>query len=252
MQTFGQNLAASFATLSVSTDASKPATTAPLSERVKAAKRAKAARLAKHAIRQPGEQSTSTRADITKAAARAAKPAAPAIAAKPTAADREAARVQAADERSLAKQAAARAVAEFYSGASKPFKAATDRCADINFANGKAAKPRQAALMLALITYGAGNMRSDGTFIRGAFTVPARLINPNAPASATVRAQPESGCLGNILGRAADYVSGPTTGREQSAAIYRLRIPIALSEIQAAFGDKARANAEKLIQSFAA
>lgn len=171
--------------------------------------------------------------------------------AKPTAEARQRAQADQNDARRLARAVAGKAVSEFYAGRSLPFKAASDRFADINTTNGKSATPRQASLALALITYGAGNMRPDGTFTRGAFVVPARLINPQAPADSVIRAQPESGCLGNMLGRICDYISGPTTGREQSSAVYRLRVKPALAEIQAAFGDKPAAAAQALLASFA-
>jgi len=189
---------------------------------------------------------------VNSKAAKQAAPATPAKPAKPTQADRLAAQAAQADALSLARQAARKAVSEFYSGRSLPFKAAGDRFADLNFANAKAATPRQAGLMLALITYGAGNMLSTGEFIRGEFRVPARLINPNAKPSDTIRAQPESGCFGNMLGRAADYVSGPKAGREQAAAVYRLRPAVALAEIQATFGDKLAKQAAKLLAGFPA
>jgi hypothetical protein len=172
------------------------------------------------------------------------------VAAKPSVEARQRAQADANDARRLARDVAAKAVAAFYPGASLPFKAATDRFADYNPANGKSATARQAGLMLALITYGAGNMRSDGTFTRGAFTVPARLVNPNAKPNETVRAQPESGCLCNAIGRAVDYVSGPKSGREQASAVYRLRVNVALAEIQATFGDKPTQAARKLLASF--
>ena len=172
--------------------------------------------------------------------------------AKPTADERAKQQAAQADDRRLARQCAANAVAEFYNGASKPFKAASDRFADINPSNAKAATARQAGLMLALITYGSGNMRRDGTFTRGGFIVPAKLVNPNAKPGETIRAQPESGCLGNMLARACDYVSGPRSGKLQSEAIYRLRPQAALAEIQAAFGDKPANAARKLLASFAA
>ncbi len=180
-----------------------------------------------------------------KANANTAKPA------KPSQAAREQAQRDQADARRLARDVAAKAVSAFYTGASKPFKAASDRFADLNPANAKAATPRQAALALALITYGAGNMRSDGTFKRGGFIVPARLLNPNAKPGDTVRAQPESGCLGNMLKRSVDYRSGPRSGRDQIEAIFQLRVPVALAEIQAAFGDKQAAAAKRLLASFA-
>lgn len=188
--------------------------------------------------------------DNGKAAAKRVKAAKPNAPAKPTQAEREASQAAENDARRLARAIASAAVGNYYSGASKPFKAAADRFADINETNGKAATSRQAALALALITYGAGNMRSDGTFTRGAFVVPARLLNPNAKPGETIRAQPESGCLGNMLGRAADYVSGPKAGREQSAAVYRLRVPAVLGEIKAAFGEREAKAAEKLLAGF--
>lgn len=172
--------------------------------------------------------------------------------AKPTSAAREAAQRQANDDRRLARDVAAKAVSAFYSGRSLPFKPATDRFADINMQNGKASSERQSALMLALITYGAGNMLSDGTFVRGGFIVPAKLINPSAKPGETVRAQPESGCLGNMLGRSCVYLSGPKSGRDQSAAIYRLNLSVALSEIASTFGDKQRNVAAKLLAGFPA
>lgn len=177
-----------------------------------------------------------------------AKPGTPA---KPTQAERDAKHAAQADAHRLARSVASAAVGAFYSGSSKPFKAASDRFADINSANGKSATPRQAALALALITYGAGNMRPDGTFTRGAFIVPAKLINASAKPGETIRAQPESGCLGNMLGRAADYISGPRSGRDQTQAVYRLRLPVCLAEIQAAFGDKPADAAKRMLASFA-
>lgn len=170
--------------------------------------------------------------------------------AKPDQASRDAAREQSLTDRRLARDVAARAVDAFYSGASKPFKAASDRFADINSNNGKSATPRQAGLMLALITYGAGNMRSDGTFIRGAFRVPAKLVNASAKPGETVLAQPESGCLGNMLGRTVDFKSGPVSGIGQATATYKLRVDAAIAEIQATFGDTQAKAARKLLAGF--
>ena len=182
----------------------------------------------------------------------AAKPAAIAKPAKPTNEAREAVRVAQSDAHRLARSVAAQAVAEFYSGSSKPFKAASDRFADINTSNAKSATVRQAGLALALITYGAGNMLSTGEFVRGAFVVPAKLVNPNAKPGDTIRAQPESGCLGNMLSRACDYVRGPTTGKAQIDATYRLRPTVVIAEIRAAFGDKRAEAAAKLLASYPA
>lgn len=167
-----------------------------------------------------------------------AVPVAKAKPAKPTAEAREAAQRDANDARRLARDVAAAAVSAFYSGASKPFKAASDRFADLNPNNAKSPSTRQAGLMLALITYGRGNIKPNGDFVRGGFIVPAKLINPNAKPGETVRAQPESGCLGNMLGRTVKHVSGPVTGKAQADAVFRLDAVRAIAEIQAAFGDK--------------
>lgn len=193
-----------------------------------------------------GQRRAAASTDNKPAPAVAAKPA------KPSAEARAQAQADTNDKRRLERDVSAAAVAAFYSGASLPFKAASDRFADLNFNNAKSATARQAGLMLALITYGSGNMLSDGTFTRGGFNVPARLVNKNAKPNETVRAQPESGCFGNLLGRAGDYVSGPKSGREQASAIYRLRVGPALSEIAAAFGDKQRNAAAKLLASYPA
>lgn len=168
---------------------------------------------------------------------------------KPTTEARERARADAADSRSLARQAARQAVAEFYSGASKPFKAASDRFSDLNPANAKAPSTRQAGLMLALITYGAGNFKPNGSFVRGGFIVPAKLVNANAKPGETIRAQPESGCLGNMLGRTISHVSGPITGKAQAEAVFKLDAKRALAEIQSAFGDKAANGARAMLQA---
>jgi hypothetical protein len=161
------------------------------------------------------------------------------------AADATAAPEPKTDMRSIAHSAAAAAVAEFYSGASKPFKAAGDRFKPLNFDNAKSPTPRQAALLLAMLTYSAGNIKRDGTFTRGKFSVPASLIFDakqlaanNLKASDMLGAQPESGCIGNMLGRAVTYVSGPKAGSEQRDAVYKLNAATVRSEIRATFGDK--------------
>lgn len=204
-------------------------TQAPVSNSEAAAKRVRAKRAPKQA---PAKQ--------------AAKP----TPAKPTQAAREQAQRDANDSRRLARDVAARAVAEFYAGPSKPFKAASDRFADLNPNNAKAPSVRQAGLLLALITYGRGNIKPTGQFVRGGFTVPAKLINANAKPGDTVRAQPESGCLGNMLGRTVRHVSGPVTGKAQAEAIFGLDAQRAIAEIQAAFGDKQAAAAATLLASY--
>lgn len=233
-----------------------PVQPVPSIETVAAITDASAANLSKlktalRAKRTAKPETTNTKAAAKRVNAKSVKT--PSVAAKPVKPDqaaRDAKREAAINDRREARHVASAAVAAFYSGSSKPFKAAADTFAPINPANAKSATARQAGLMLALITYGAGNMRSNGTFTRGAFRVPARLVNANAKPGDMLLAQPESGCLGNMLGRAADYRSGPTSGVGQAAAIYQLRVNVALAEIQAAFGDKPAASARKLLASF--
>lgn len=193
----------------------------------------------------------------SKAAKQAASKPSAAKPAKPTSAEREAAQRASADNRALAKAVAAGAVAVFYSGASKPFKPASDTFAPINRTNAKPGPTglgtqRQAALLLALVTYGANNIKRNGTFVRGGFRVPARLVNPKAPADATILAQPESGCLGNCLGLTVAYVSGPTSGAAQRDAVYRIDYKQAGKLIQATFGDKQAEAFAKLAAALAA
>jgi hypothetical protein len=179
------------------------------------------------------------------AKAKPSKPAAKPEAAKPTTAERDAQRAAASDDLRLARAIAGQAVGEFYPGASKPFKAASDAFADINEANAKPGPTgigtmRQAALHLALATYGSTAFKPDGSFVRGGFRVPAHLINPKLPRDTVIAAQPESGCLGNTLGLTVEYVSGPRSGKAQREAIYRVRVATAAKLIAATFGDKQR------------
>jgi hypothetical protein len=138
-----------------------------------------------------------------------------------------------ADER----QAAAIAVAEFYSGASLPFKSASARLSDLNPANTKKPSARTAALIAAMLAYAGDNIKPDGTFTRGGFRVPARLINPAAKPGDTLAAMPESGCIGNILGRVCFHVSGPIGGKQARDGIFRLDFDAATTELQQ-IGDK--------------
>lgn len=186
----------------------------------------------------------------------AAKPSKPATVtsvkpSKPTAAAREAARTAANDSRSLARSVAAGAVSAFYPGTSKPFKAASDTFSPINRSNAKPGPtgigtPRQAALLLALVTYGGDNLKPSGHFVRGGFRVPAKLVNTNAKPGDTILAQPESGCLGNCLGLTVAFVSGPTDGPSQRDAVYRIDFAAARKLIQATHGDKLAAAFDKL------
>jgi hypothetical protein len=156
--------------------------------------------------------------------------------AKPTAADRDAERADKLDGQRLAREISTGAVAAYYtSGTSMPFKSASDKFSPLNGAS-RQCKPsqRQAALLLAIITYGAGNIKPDGSFTRGGFSVPANVVNPKLPASQIIKAQPESGCIGDMRDICISY-----TGGSQSAdAVLKLNVPAAIRYIQAFFADK--------------
>ena len=138
-----------------------------------------------------------------------------------------------ADERA----AAALAVSAFYSGASLPFKAASSKLSDLNTSNPKRPSPRTAALVAAMLAYAPdGTFNKRGEFSRGAFRVPAKLLNPNAKPGEMLAAMPESGCLGNMLGRVVHYVSGPTGGKQARDGVYRLDYAAARTEL-AQLGD---------------
>lgn len=129
--------------------------------------------------------------------------------------------------------AAAAAVGQFYTaGPSFPFKAASAKLSDINPNNAKAPSVRTAALVAAMLAYNADNIKPDGTFARGGFRVPATLINPDAKRGETLPAMPESGCLGNMLGRVVHHVSGPLGGKQARDGIYRLDFAAARVELQ--------------------
>ena len=112
----------------------------------------------------------------TRKPAKPAKPAtaetpAPAAVAKPDNSARDAER-----------KAATQAVADYYSGRSLPFKAASDTFAALRLDKApKQATARQAALLCVMLAADtAGNIKPDGTFTRGGFMLPAKLINPDA------------------------------------------------------------------------
>lgn len=132
-----------------------------------------------------------------------------------------------------ARRAAAFAVGAFYtSGPSFPFKPASANLSDINTTNAKNPSVRTAALVAAMLAYAGDNIKADGTFVRGGFRVPARLINPNAKPSDTFAAMPESGCVGNMLGRVLHYVSGPIGGKNARDGIFRIDFAAARAELQ--------------------
>lgn len=131
------------------------------------------------------------------------------------------------------RRAAAIAVGAFYSGASLPFKAASAKLSDLNPANVKKPSPRTGALVAAMLAYStADTFDKAGNFQRGAFRVPARLINPDASADAMLAAMPESGCLGNMLGRVVSHVSGPIGGKQARDGTFRLDYAAARTELQ--------------------
>lgn len=160
-------------------------------------------------------------------AKRAAKPVAP-VAEKPAPAPVVVV-TSVADER----HAAALAVGEFYTaGTSFPFKSASVKLSDINANNAKAPSVRTAALVAAMLAYAGDNIKPDGTFVRGGFRVPATLINPDAKRGDTLPAMPESGCLGNMLGRVVSHVSGPLGGKQARDGVFRIDFVAARAELQ--------------------
>lgn len=142
----------------------------------------------------------------------------------------------------LARSVAATAVAAYYSGSSLPFKAASDKFAPLNHHNVKKPSPRTAALLAVMLAADtAGNIKRNGSFTRGGFVLPARLFNPKAAESDTVRCQPESGCLGNQLGRTVHFVSGATDGKAQADSVLRIDFKAARAELQQLSGALQRA-----------
>jgi hypothetical protein len=165
----------------------------------------------------------------TIAAKPASKPRAPKAAKPVEAAPVAAPTTSIADERA----AAAAAVSAFYtSGPSFPFKSASVKLSDINPNNAKAPSPRTAALVAAMLAYAGDNIKPNGEFVRGGFRVPATLINPSAKRGETLPAMPESGCLGNMLGRVVHHVSGPLGGKQARDGVYRIDFDAARIELQ--------------------
>lgn len=128
------------------------------------------------------------------------------------------------NDKALARAAAARAVAAFYSGRSLPFKSAADlkRKSPINFALNRAPTERSAALIAAILTY--CNVQ-PGTleFVRGSGAVPGRLLGFTGPdAERIFNAGPESGGLSNCLPDRIAYINGPLAGAGAENAVFRL------------------------------
>lgn len=136
-------------------------------------------------------------------------------------------------------------VADYYAGASLPFKSASDTFSPLNRNMQKQATKRQAALICAmLLADTSDNIKPDGTFKRGGFTVKAKLndhgklVLSRAADATEMHLQPESGCLGDMLGRVCSFVSGPTSGAGQRDSIFKLNLPLASREISELIGGK--------------
>lgn len=162
--------------------------------------------------------------------AKPAKPVAP-TSIKPTVeAAKPAAPVSALSGVALERAAASAAIRAFYGldnpRASLPFKAGSHlkRLSQVNPAIAFAPSARTGGLIACLLHYGAGNVKPDGTFVRGAFVLPARLVDPKLPATDTVTAGPESGCLSNCLGHSIEHVSGDLGGPNARDAVFRIRL----------------------------
>lgn len=182
------------------------------------AKRASAA-AKREAAKQPAKPKPAT-------AKRAAKPEAVAKPDKPSAAARDAKRVQALSERTEARTLAAKAVRAYYGEASLPFKAAADTFAPLRTDKApKRATLRQSALLASMLLAG-NNIKRDGTFTRGAFVIDGRNV------------QPETGALSDMLGRVVHYVSGPLSGANQRDAVFRVDLKRAAAEIREHVGEK--------------
>lgn len=183
----------------------------------------------------PATDTAEHHASVAPKAKRASKPKAakPVIApeAKPEAAP-AAAKPSDAIDYAAERNAAATAVSAYYSGASLPFKSAHASLSDLNSNNAKRPSVRTAALVAAMLAYGDKAFNADGTFARGAFRVPAKLINPEAKPGDMLAAMPESGCLGNMLGRVVHHVSGPIGGKHARDGIFRLDYAAARVELQ--------------------
>lgn len=129
-----------------------------------------------------------------------------------------------ANDAAIAKAAAARAVAAFYSGASLPFKSAYVLKAKsaINFALHRAPTERSAGLLAAILTY-CDVQPGTLQFVRGSGRVPGSLLGYTGPdAERLYPAGPESGGLSNMLGSRAHYVSGPIAGPGCENAVFRI------------------------------
>lgn len=164
-----------------------------------------------------------------RAATISAKPATKPTAIKPTVeVAKPAAPVSALSGVALERAAASAAIRAFYGldnpRASLPFKAGSHikRLSALNLDLQTQPTARTGGLIACLLHYGAGNVAADGTFTRGGFTLPARLVDPKLPANETVSAGPESGCLGNCLGHSIVHVSGDLSGPNARDAKFRI------------------------------
>ncbi len=152
----------------------------------------------------------------------AAKPAKPATAKPANAAPADKPAIDIGAER----KAATDAIRSYYSGASLPFKAASDKFAPFRTDKApKRATERQAALVAAMLLAG-DNIQPNGNFVRGGFTFDGRNV------------QPETGCLSDMHGRIIKHVSGPLAGKQARESVFNIDLATARAEISAHLGDK--------------
>lgn len=150
-------------------------------------------------------------------------------------AETETATENVANDRALARAAAAKAVAAFYAGRSLPFKSAADlkRKSPINFALNRDGSARSAALLATILTYcdvQPGSLR----FVRGSGRIPGKLLGHTGPAAEQIyNAGPESGGLSNLIPDRIAYVSGPLAGAGCELAVFRINYAAARDNLRA-------------------
>lgn len=140
-----------------------------------------------------------------------------------------------ANDRALARAAAATAVAAFYAGKSLPFKSAHDlkRKSPINFALNRDPSARSAALLAAILTY-CDVQPGTLTFVRGSGAVPGRLLGHIGPdADRTYPAGPESGGLSNCIPDRIAFVAGALAGAGCENAVFRINYEAARNNLRA-------------------
>ena len=201
---------------------------------------AKAAKLA--AKRKTGPAKSAPEPIVAPVKAKTAKPA------KPTNAKREAETAARNEQIALARAVAAHVVGQHYDGASMPFKAAGTKLRPLNSGSRVCGlSKRQSALLQCLALYGSNAFAADGSFQRDAFRVPAHKLNPTAPKSLLVSAQPESGCVSDGRTVNFDFDHEPSYS---SATRIRLLFDNAFATVQSQHGDKAAHAFRSLLASY--